>query len=192
MPDQPPHEFPLSFVPWFETSATHSTARLVDPASSEHLRQLMRQQGYELRTDPGALKAALELCEEKTDRAQLLEATTTFFRGRATMIPRKLDTLPTPWLKGLPGILRSQRKDHWTLLPYMISEMASTDGVLQIRFAQEASRRADGPITGYDQVRIAVNAALYPSLWRPLTRRHEHLIRPRRPSLGASPNLPLE
>ena len=74
----------------------------------------------------------------------------------------------------------------------MISEMASTDGVLQIRFAQEASRRADGPITGYDQVRIAVNAALYPSLWRPLTRRHEHLIRPRRPSLGNSPNLPLE
>jgi hypothetical protein len=192
MPDQHPHEFPLSFVPWFEASAAPSAAPSIDPASVEHLRQLMRRQGYEPRTDPGALKAALELCSQETDRAQLLEETTTFFRGRATMIPRNLDTLPTPWLKGLPGILRSQRKDHWTLLPYMISEMASTDGVLQIRFAQEASRRADGPITGYDQVRIAVNAALYPSLWRPLTRRHEHLIRPRRPSLGNSPNLPLE
>ncbi len=108
------------------------------------------------------------------------------------MIPRNLGTLPTPWLKGLPGILRSQRKEHWTLLPYMISELASGHGVLQIRFAQESSRRADGPITGFDQVRIAVNAALYPSLWRPLTRRHERLIRLRPPGIGNSPNLPLE
>jgi hypothetical protein len=115
LPDQPPHDFPLSFVPWFEATGTRSAATLVDPASTEHLRQLMRQQGYELQMDPVALKAALKLCSLEIDRTQVLEETTTFFRGRATMIPRNLDTLPTPWLKGLPGILRSQRKDHWTL-----------------------------------------------------------------------------
>ena len=99
------------------------------------------------------------------------------------MVPKGLETMPASWLKALPGALWSLRKPHWTHLPFMICELAVADGLLLVRFAQETLRRPEGDVNSYDQVRISLNAALFPSRFRPLKRRHGQQVRLRNPDL---------
>ena len=87
------------------------------------------------------------------------------------MVPEGLETLPAAWLAALPGILWSKAKPHWTHLPYFIDRIALVDGLILLGFAQEQASKA-GEVSRWDELRIAVNAGIYPSIWRPLSRRH--------------------
>jgi hypothetical protein len=53
----------------------------------------------------------------------------------------------------------------------MIRALKAEEGVLVMTFAQEMAL-AELEMTRWDELRIRVNAALYPSLWRPLRPRH--------------------
>lgn len=175
-------ESPLWFVPHFEETATAAPMvppQLVDPASGERLHRQLRDLGFKRRMDSTQLEAALKLFSNRTDRAQALEAATEFFTTKAVMLPKGLSELPLPWLKALPMILWSLRQPHWTHIPYFICEVFATDGLLQLRFAQEAWRDPDDREVGaFDRVRLAVNARLYPSCYRPLKRQHTWPLKP--------------
>jgi hypothetical protein len=160
-----------------------------DPASVEHLLQLMRESGFKEPTKLGTLAAVLQVLPHETRRNLILEETTSFFRCRGCMVPKGLETLPTSWLKALPGALWSLRKPHWTHLPFMICELAVADGLLLVRFAQEPLRRPEGAVNSYDHVRISLNAALFPSRFRPLKRRHGQQVRLRNPDPGTPSQL---
>ena len=74
------------------------------------------------------------------------------------------------------------RKPHWTHLLYFIDRVGVEDGLLLLGFAQEQPH-ADGRLSAWDQVRLAVNASLYPSLWRPLKPRHHQQLLQAHPEL---------
>ena len=101
----------------------------------------------------------------------MLKTVEKFFLEKAALVPEGLDSLPTNWLAALPGILWAMRKPHWTRLPFFIDRVAMVDGVLLLHFAQELPN-TENRLTAWDKIRIAVNAAVYPSRWRPLSRRH--------------------
>jgi hypothetical protein len=90
--------------------------------------------------------------------------------------------LPECWLAALPGILWGVRKPHWTKLPFFIDHVAVKEGALLLSFAQEQPN-PDGRVTAWDRIRVAVNAGLYPSRWRPLSRRDYFRLIRQRPDL---------
>jgi len=105
-------------------------------------------------------------------KGNALERAREFFRGRCCQNPPDgLNQLPACWLAALPGILWGLRKPGWTHLPLFIDRMAMQDGVLLVSFAQEQPI-AGKKLTIWDKIRILINASLYPSRWRPLSRRH--------------------
>jgi len=174
---------PLWFVPWFEENDSIDGSTLKDPTSVERLCELMRRHGFRRHSNPRVFSDALKICSDETQRDIVLQGIIQFFRSHAVLIPDGLSSLPVAWLKALPGILSSLRKPHWTHLPFMIREMEASDGHLQLRFAQEGLGEIDfGRVTAWDKVRVAVNASLYPSCWRPLTSKHALLIKSRWPA----------
>jgi hypothetical protein len=143
---------------------------LIDPADKfrpGHVEGLMRQAGFKCKCAPELLLLATLLPETSGDEA--LEKARDFFASKACMVPSGLETLPGCWLSTLPEILWSLRKPHWQYVPFFICEVAMEGGVLLLRFAQELPETR-GQITGWDWTRIHINAALYPSRWRPLKR----------------------
>ena len=167
--------FPTWFVPWFEDERVPPTpppTAQADPAEVGRLASILKDLGFRQHLDLVALASAFKLGSEDNVHVQALEKARAFFRRRAIIVPAGLETLPTPWLKGLPGILWSLRRPGWTHLPYMIHRVAVVDGLLQLRFAQEPGRSpGENRISACDRVRVAVNAALYPNVWRRLNRR---------------------
>jgi hypothetical protein len=131
----------------------------------------MALHGFSEHADTAKFEAYLKIEPNRADFARTLKQTKKWFRNHAIMVPKGLDSMPISWLKGLPYVLWSLRKPHWDVLPFMTSEVAAIEGMLQLRFAQEQMRDIwDDHVGAYDRVRIAVNASLYPTRWRPLKR----------------------
>lgn len=151
LPGRNPQATPLWFVPWFETEPKPSTCTQIDPASVEHLRQLMHREGFKEQIESVLCVGATAISADEGERDRVLEQTITFFRSRACMIPQGLEKLRVSWLKALPGALWSQRKSHWTHLPFMLCELSFTEGFLLIRFAQEMARQLDAKVNSYDR-----------------------------------------
>lgn len=183
-PNQQSSAQPFWFVPWFEDPAEITSTALMDPSSTERLRDLLLQHGLREELDAETFVEAIALCSHESQRENILKDTIAFFQTRAVLVPAGLDRLPSPWLQALPGILWSARKSHWTHLPWMICEVAASKGALRLRFAQESLRRpGDDRVSACDRLRVKVNASLYPSCWRLLTLKHAKLLRTRWPDL---------
>ena len=166
--------WPVWFAPWFELSEETSgnqNAPLENHASftAQYVCRLMERCGMKPILSSEMLSAAVQLDAALDERA--LERARDFFRSKAGLVPKGLESLPASWLAGLPGILWAMRKPHWMNLPYMIWRVACVDGVLLLSFAQEMDPR-DAPVTAWDRIRVRVNRCVYPSRWRPLLRRH--------------------
>jgi hypothetical protein len=165
-------EFPVWFAPWFELpefEAGGQETAISATFSSAHVQQLMTQAGFGPIFSPHVVAAAAAVWSPR--RGNALERATEFFRSRACGVPDGLNELPECWIAALPGILWRLRKPSWTHLPFFMDRLAIKDGVLLISFAQEQPN-PEQRLTTCDNIRVAVNASLYPSRWRPLTRRH--------------------
>jgi len=127
---------------------------------------LMKRHGFTPCFSAEAVDQAVKISRRR--QGKILKQTKHFFRTKACFIPSGLETLPDSWLAGLPGILWSLRKPHWTRLPYFISRVAVVEGVLLLEFFQEQPDFSR--ITAWDKIRLAVNAGLYPNRWRPFNR----------------------
>jgi hypothetical protein len=174
---------PVWLVPHFEQHQV-VTCPPPDPPqfTARQAQSVMVRCGLRPVLSVAALSAALELLSR--ERQSVLEQAITFFRARACRVPRGLETLPTPWLTGLPGILWSLRKPHWTHLPYMIDRVGWSEGLLLLSFAQEA-RRKTSRLNSWDRLRVQVNQRLYPNRFRDLKRRHRRQLWQRHPELRA-------
>lgn len=165
-------DFPVWFMPWFVGAQQGNPAPATPPEDKfkpSHVLELMLAAGFKQRHDPAfAIRAAILTGAE---RDSTLRRVTSFFRSECCMVPEGLETLPAAWLAALPGILWSKAKPHWTHLPYFMDRIALVDGLILLGFAQEQASKA-GEVSRWDELRIAVNAGIYPSIWRPLSRRH--------------------
>jgi hypothetical protein len=79
------------------------------------------------------------------------------------------------------------KKPEWTHLPYFIDRVKVQDGMLLLHFVQEQTH-TDEKLTVWDQIRITVNANLYPNNWRPLSQRHREQLGVLHPELRAELN----
>lgn len=162
---------PVWFAPDFERDPTQPVPTKPDASrfTVAHALSVMARAGREPLLSVEEVSAALKFSGK--DRRRALEQAITFFRAKACMIPTGLETLPTPWLAGLPGILWSLRQAHWSHLPFMLNRVACVDGVLLLSFAQESEEPSCGE-TSWDRLRLQVNQRLYPGRWRRLKLRH--------------------
>lgn len=171
---------PVWFVPWFDEAARSTPPSPSAHYASEHVERLMTESRYHAVQSVDLVVAAARLDEHRRESA--LRQATDFFRSKACRIPLGLESLPACWLAGLPGILCGLRQPHWTHVPFMISRLGCEEGVLIIHFAQEEPPEENG-LTPWDEIRVAVNARLYPNRWRRLKRRHRMLLWFARPDL---------
>jgi energy-coupling factor transporter ATP-binding protein EcfA2 len=176
---------PVWFAPWFELQTdepkrTPPVGGDGDHMAAQHLELLMEQNGFQPLHSPTVIAAAWKLTRRSHRRA--LKLATDFFRAKAILVPRGLETLPTPWLLGLPGIFWSLRASYWIGLPWRIQRMACVRGLLLMQFARE-SQPPDARLSAWNELRVAVNARLYPGRWRPLKRHHRHLLGQHHPGL---------
>jgi hypothetical protein len=178
----------LTFIPWFEEPKLHrASPGSEDPNSVEHLKRLLRGEGFREQMDQPVFDAAVDLSSSGFDREKLIEVTNAFFRARAIMVPRGLESLPSGWLKSLPGILLTTQTPQRTHLPYMICNLSQREGLLLMQFTQESICELSGPrISAWDRIRIMVNTSLYPSRCRPLTRRHRRQLQARWPEFNSA------
>ena len=179
---------PVWFAPWFELQTrtpkpATPIAEAGDQVAAQRLEVLMERSGFPPLHSPAVIAAAWKLKRRSQRRA--LKLATDFFRAKAYLVPQGLETLPTPWLLALPGILWSLRASYWMGLPWRIERVACVNGRLLLQFAQEAQPPDDRP-SAWNELRVAVNARLYPSRWRPLKRPHRLRLAHRHPRLRAA------
>lgn len=157
----------------------------VAPPVSTPIFELMRRLGGKLLMSPVMWQAAVDLCRPEIPKELLIEQVTSFFRVRSGLCPRGIDTLPACWLRALPQLLERRAKKHWHgKIPFGISSLAEQQGALVLGFAQEGEcMRREREVTGWDVLRVHLNCQLYPSLWRPLLRRHWRTLHATRPEL---------
>jgi hypothetical protein len=186
-------ETPLWFLPWFEDASfpkppvDKPLARLpkeevTESASADYVHQLIARRRRKPLWPPEVILAATELCRPAQTRASVMDAVESFFRGKACLVPKGLKRLPLCWLAAIPNILWRLRRPHCTHLPFMIDVLRACDGVLTVGFAQE--ERPDlNRITRWDDIRLVLNLSVYPSMWRPLRRRHYVALWAKQPGL---------
>jgi hypothetical protein len=189
-------DYPVWFIPWFEDEHFPKPAKappkkepvskkVLTSASNDYVQDLLARRGRKPLWSPEVVMAVTELCQPQDPTGTLFSEVEVFFRGKACMIPQGLETLPRCWLRAIPKILWSLRRPHWTRLPYMIKSLSCTNGILLVCFAQEQQPRSKR-ITRWDNIRIALNLSLYPSRWRPLSRRHFAELWLKRPDLRSA------
>ena len=184
-------EFPVWFAPWFELQGSKkpptpaSSPGEYDPYTAEHVRQLLCRAGTTPLWTPEVVQAACRLCQPRQKPGTLMKKVRAFFRNKACIVPEGLGKLPACWLAALPGILWALRKPQWKHLPFFIDRVACQDGVLLLGFAQE-QHPATPNATALDGIRLVVNRSVYPNLWRPLLRRHQHALWQAHPELRAA------
>jgi hypothetical protein len=178
-------EYTLWFVPWFEDasfprpSGDKPMARLpreevTELASADYVHQLMTRRSRKPLWPPEVVLAATELCRPVPTRASIIDAVESFFRSKACrlhLVPKGLKRLPLCWLAAIPNILWRLRRPHWAHLPFRIDVLRVREGVLVVSFAQEEQPDLSC-ITRWDDIRLVLNLSVYPSIWRPLRRRH--------------------
>jgi len=174
---------PVAFVPWFKANRGQQPRGTVEaPQSLRHLKRLLNAHGFAEQMDEQLFRAAIRSCLPDEEHEHLVEFLKDFFQRRAEMVPCGLELLPQPWLKGLPGILST----ICTLdrSPYKIGSLSECEGLLLLQFVEETCGEFNAVrATGWDRIRIAANASLYPTRWRPLTLRHRRKIQLRWPEL---------
>jgi len=155
---------------------------LVYLQSASHVQELILfHQGRRPVISSAALNAALEICNLDPSH-QILQEASEFFRHCAVMVPKGLSSLPSIWLRDLPGLLWNGRKPHWPKLPYMISSLRFEDGVIAMSFAQEIPT-PEPRLTTWDKLRMSLNLGVKPNLWTPLDDQLERSIWDRWPKL---------
>jgi hypothetical protein len=160
---------------------------VVGPASTSSIFELMGRVGGRMLMPHPLWQAAVELCVPGMSQEVLVEQLTSFFRVRSGLCPRGLESLPPCWLRALPRLLEKRAKKHWQgRIPFGLSSVAEQGGALVMEFAQEDEcPRWEGEVNSWDVLRVHMNCHLYPSLWRPLTRRHWRQLHATRPELRA-------
>jgi energy-coupling factor transporter ATP-binding protein EcfA2 len=187
-PDGHCTEFPVWFAPWFETDPEPAQALEMSVADQscrfdpDHLHGLMARAGYRVVCPPEVVPAAFDLCRPKERKGRLIARVARFFRTRTGLAPAGLETLPRCWLTALPAVLSSFLARRAAEPPWRIDALACREGMLLVRFAQEPARLESG-MAREDRIRVAINASLYPTVWRPLLRRHFAAIWRTRPEL---------
>lgn len=175
-------ETPVWFVPWFEQGQDVPIRVIPAKNTAAHLQEIMIRAGFKRLWPPQMVMHAAAFNRHR--RRKTLQRAKTFFLSKCCLVPEGLDSLPDCWLAALPGILWSTRKKHWTKLPYFVSRLSVADGYLVVEFAQETPEAGDR-VTAWDRLRIAINASLYPSRWRPLNRWHQVKLRQFHPEVCA-------
>jgi hypothetical protein len=98
------------------------------------------------------------------------------FRENEGKPPPGLKTLPACWLRGLPALLKlNARQDFY--------DLKEVDGCLLIQFSKEMGWPPKVLTIPQSNLLALLNWNLYPSLWRPLKRRHWQLLYATRPEL---------
>ena len=157
------------------------------PSATSSIFELMGRVGGQMLMPYPLWQAAVELCVPGMSQEVLVEQLTSFFRVRSGLCPRGLDSLPACWLRALPRLLEKRAKKHWQgKIPFGLSSVTEQSGALVMEFAQEDEcPRWEGEVNSWDVLRVHMNCNLYPSLWRPLTRRHWRQLHATRPELRA-------
>ena len=176
-------DFPLWFIPWFEIPdfpGSEASSPLLRPvrrrvaavASPDLMHQIMIGHGLKPLWTHEVILAAANLCRPKESSSQVMKTARRFFREKGGVVPHGLGTLPLSWLAGLPHIISGLSRLHGGgHLPFAIEVVGFAQGALLLGFAEEHSRYGD-QATLWNKVRLRVNRAIYPSLWRPIKRRH--------------------
>ena len=152
---------------------------LSEPFHAEAARthRLMLAAGARLRVGEELLAEVLRGFSGARNRQADLAALETFFRTRAPVSPSRdsVATLPDTWLPAVLAVLRRHLDlAHEGRLPYAIAELGCVEGRLAVRFchqvlAEEGNAEADEWTQRQeDQLRVQLQRAVYPSLYRPL------------------------
>jgi len=169
------------------TMAPMRSRNLWDLFSAQHHLEILRAAGHTPRLTPTELTAAFGHANVGIDRQKLINQTKMFFSTMAILVPKGLENVPSCWISQLPRVLLSTCKPHWDRIPYMITGVAATEGVLCIRFAQDDPADQE-LVQGWDELRIQINLALTPNLWRLLKPRHEQRPNTRKGELREQPS----
>ncbi len=145
------------------------------PAGAAHIEFVMLTAGFSLQCPPDFVMRAAMRTGRRVNPEKLLRRVETFFLHKAAMVPTGLEALPNSWLASLPEILWATCKPQWTRLPYFICDLSVENATLLLAFAQEQPKTG-GRVTAWDQIRIQVNASLYPSRWKALKHWHKAKI----------------
>lgn len=151
-------------------------------ASAEQTRRILESSGLNPCIEPHVLHAAFEICEPAESRQFLIDSAREKLSTYLAILPKGLEHLPAVWIKALPGLWQGlcRRFPSWTGAP--LKAVGHVQGTLQMVFSQEQISSPD-QISAHDYMRIECNRRLYPSLWRPLRKRHERWIWIRYPEL---------
>jgi len=150
--------------------------------SAERTHWLMRQIGLHVCVSTNVIESAFQLFQPEEPRQRLLDEARDALRPYLVLLPQGLECLPTCWLKALPGIWQDLCRINPRWAGTALGAVAHDHGVLRLVSAQEQNIRLD-QISVFDLMRIDINARLYPSIWRPLKRRHERVIWMHQPGL---------
>ena len=151
---------------------------LGEPLNTEAARthRLMLAAGARLRVGEELLAEVLRGFSGARNRRADLAALESFFRTRAPVTPSRdsVATLPDTWLPAVLAVLRRQLDPREGRLPYAIAEVGCVEGRLGVRFChqvltEEGNAEADDWTQRQeDQLRVQLQRAVYPSLYRPL------------------------
>jgi len=121
-------------------------------------------------------RATVQLCAPKTKRQVLMWEANRLFRENAGKPLPGLKTIPACWLRGLPTLLKlNARQDFY--------DLKEVDGCLLIQFSEGTDWPPKVLTNPQSNLLALLNWNLYPSLWRPLKRRHWQLLYATRPEL---------
>lgn len=143
--------------------------------SAERTRWLMNRNGLKPCVAPNIVEAAFQLLESEEPRQQLLDESRSALRPYVVLLPKGLECLPGCWLKAFPGIWKDLCRMNPRWKGTALGAVAYENGVFRLASEQEQNVRLD-QFTVYDQMRVGINARLYPSPWHSLHRRHERAI----------------
>ena len=137
----------------------------------ERTHWLLARAGIPLHHSPAWLAEAWEVCAPPQSREQLVWAARVALHASRVPVPEGLPDLPLAWLKAFPGLWRSLCQRHPRWRGAVLTAVGEERGVFRLASRQENEL----PLylkTAFDQMRVEINARLYPSLWRPLKRHH--------------------
>lgn len=146
-------------------------------AEAARTHRLMLVAGARQRLGVELLTEVLRACSGARNRAADLAALEGFFRTRAPVTPSResVATLPDPWLPAVLAVLRRHLDPaRERRFPHALIELGCVEGRLALRFChQDCKGEADEwLLREEDPLRVQLQRAVYPSLYRPLKPNH--------------------